>query len=310
MDGTDDLLEYEWVTRHPWQSWRERYVKKKVTMDPIIDAFVRVYSPQERVIGHRDRLYERMRRQSPDGERGSTDDEVEYLDHQPNPEFPDEHIPASLSPHIPEHTLDDRSAVERTGAEDEIVDRVVPVGVHEYRASPLTPVASPLKSPPPVTAKPVRNAKTSKVTVNAEKGSKPSTSLPTRAPKRNVVVRTFAVTNDAPYRNTRSRSHSVERNSTTHPVTRFRREKKPRVLPVIEDCPESETAVETESFLINQELDTDDHQIYDALLGLSNKSEVDSNESDSRLVITRMRNSRKGGPATTFYDASLALEIR
>ena len=55
----DDLDEYDWVKRHSWHSWRERYVRNQAVLDPIIDEFVAVYPPEDRVVDHRDRRFRR-----------------------------------------------------------------------------------------------------------------------------------------------------------------------------------------------------------------------------------------------------------
>jgi hypothetical protein len=54
-EDDDDIQEYEWVNRHPWRSWRERYVKNKRRFNRLIDRFVARQPLAPRVVDRRER---------------------------------------------------------------------------------------------------------------------------------------------------------------------------------------------------------------------------------------------------------------
>jgi hypothetical protein len=156
--------------------------------------------------------------------------------------------------------------------------------------------------------------------------SKPSGRVTRSDVARKVVSQhTFTVGDNAPYRNTRSRSRSVEPVSLEIVHARTRNKAKP-TLSVVQDVPDEEGAdseppvgeTMEEQDVVDQlverlhahdasndraagegKLDSDDRQTDDALRGPSHV-QVDESDSESENIVARLRKARKSqrGPAT------------
>ena len=108
----EDLEEYEWVTRHTWHSWRERYVRNQEVLDPIIDQYVEEYPPEERVVDRRDRRFGRraIRRKRLHETNDESEDDAEDETDIDSEEVPDKPV---HSKH-PKHPLDIINSRRRT----------------------------------------------------------------------------------------------------------------------------------------------------------------------------------------------------
>lgn len=111
--------EYEWVNRHTWQSWRERYKRHQEEFDPIIERMAEQLNPSPR------RTYDLNRKAGK-----SYRQPVYYIDSQDEEEEEDnllatrgeadaENSEEHRAPRRRSHTNDERPAQRRRTQNDE-----------------------------------------------------------------------------------------------------------------------------------------------------------------------------------------------